>query len=115
VAIGARVDGPQHPTGWRRHSAAGTAGAHRSSVLHGYGALFLVVSIPTEPVECEELTKGVFYRWGRGGFEARRVAAWFKLQPSTMVGEHSKGRLMTRLGQMGAAWNVEHQRQVDGA
>jgi hypothetical protein len=50
-----------------------------------------------------------------GGSEARRVAAWFKLQPSTMVGEHSKGRLMTRLGQMGAAWNVEHQRQVDGA
>jgi hypothetical protein len=40
------------------------AGAHRSSALHGYGASFSVVSLPTEPVECEELTKGVFYRRG---------------------------------------------------
>jgi hypothetical protein len=39
------------------------AGAHRSSVLHGYGAPFSVVSLPTELVECEELMKGVFYRW----------------------------------------------------
>jgi hypothetical protein len=43
---------------------AGVAGAHRSSALCGYGAPFLVFSLPTESVECEELTKGVFYRWG---------------------------------------------------
>jgi hypothetical protein len=30
-------------------------------VLRGYGALFFVFLLPTEPVECEELTKGVFY------------------------------------------------------
>jgi hypothetical protein len=50
-----------------------------------------------------------------GGSRAGRAVARFKLQPSTMMGECSKGRLMTRLGQMGEAWNVEHQCQVDGA
>jgi hypothetical protein len=50
--------------GRRGGAIAGAGGAHRSSVLRGYGAPFLVFSLPTEPVECEELTKGVFYWWG---------------------------------------------------
>jgi hypothetical protein len=64
MAVGARVDGPQRLTGWWRLGAAGAAGAHRSSTLHGYRALFSVVSLLTEPVECEELTKEVIYQWG---------------------------------------------------
>jgi hypothetical protein len=40
---------------------AGTVGAYWSFALHDYGAPFSVVSLPTEPVGCEELTKGVFY------------------------------------------------------
>jgi hypothetical protein len=49
----------------RRSSAmAGATGAHRSSALHGYDSLFSVFSLPTDLVECEELTKGVFYRRG---------------------------------------------------
>jgi hypothetical protein len=39
-------------------------GAHQSSMLHSYGAPFSVVSLPTDPVGCKELTKGVFYQWG---------------------------------------------------
>jgi hypothetical protein len=52
------------PDRWRRLGAADEARAHWSSALHGYGVLFSVFSLPTKPVECEELTKGVFYRWG---------------------------------------------------
>jgi hypothetical protein len=44
--------------GRRGSTMAGVARAHRSSTLHGYCALFSVVSLPTEPVGCEELTKG---------------------------------------------------------
>jgi hypothetical protein len=77
------VDCPQCPTGWRQ---LGAAGAHRSSALHGYGAPFSVFSLPTEPVECEEPTKGVFYRRGGGGSGARRAAARFKPQTLAMVG-----------------------------
>jgi hypothetical protein len=72
MAVGARVDGPQRLTGWWRLSAAGAGGAHRSSTLHGYGAPFSVVSLLTEPVECEELTKGVFYQWGAPGQDVRQ-------------------------------------------
>jgi hypothetical protein len=43
---------------------AGATRAHWSSALHGYGAPFSVFSLPTEPVECEELTKGALYRQG---------------------------------------------------
>jgi hypothetical protein len=50
-----------------------------------------------------------------GGSGAGRVVARFKLQPSTMVGERSKGQLTTRLGKTGVARNVEHWRRVDGA
>jgi hypothetical protein len=50
-----------------------------------------------------------------GGSGAGRVVARFNLQPSTTVGECSKDRLMIRLGNMGAARNVEHRRRVDGA
>jgi hypothetical protein len=71
--------------------------------------------LPTEPVECEELTKGVFYRRGGGGSRIGHAMARFKLQPSATVRERSKGRLTTRLGEMGALWNVEHRRQVDGS
>jgi hypothetical protein len=86
---------------------AGAAGVHQSSALHGYGAPFLVVSLPMEPVECEELTKGV----SGAGCAAER----FKLQPLAVVGECSKGQLKIRLGQTGAARNVEHRCWVDGA
>jgi hypothetical protein len=43
-----------------RHGSAMTAvaRAQRSSTLHSYSAPFSVVSLPTEPVGCEELTKG---------------------------------------------------------
>jgi hypothetical protein len=99
--------------GRRGSTMASTAGAHWSSALHGYGASFLVFSLPMDVVECEELTKGVFYK--RGGSRARRVVARFKLQPSATVGECSEGWLTTRLGQMGATQNVEHRHQVDGA
>jgi hypothetical protein len=44
-----------------------------------------------------------------------RAVARFKLQPSATVGERSKGRLTTRLGQMGVVQNIEHRRRVDGA
>jgi hypothetical protein len=50
-----------------------------------------------------------------GGSGAGCAVTRFKLQPSATVGEHSKGQLTTRLGHMGAAQNVEHQRRVDGA
>jgi hypothetical protein len=50
-----------------------------------------------------------------GGSRAGCAVTRFKLQPSAMVGEHSKGQLTTRLGHMGAAQNVEHRRGVDGA
>jgi hypothetical protein len=65
------------------------------------------------------------YRWSArnsprgsstsGGSEAGCAAVRFKPQPSAMVGEHSKGWLTARLGQTGAARNVEHRRRVDGA
>jgi hypothetical protein len=50
--------------GRRGNAMASADEAHRISTLHSYGALFSVVSLPTELVECVELTKGVFYRWG---------------------------------------------------
>jgi hypothetical protein len=48
-------------------------------VLHGYGAPFLVVSLPTEPAGCEELTKGVFNRWGPPEKDVRRHGSSFNL------------------------------------
>jgi hypothetical protein len=50
-----------------------------------------------------------------GGSEAGRAATRFGPQPSTMVGECSKGRLTARLGETGAVRTVEHRRRVDGA
>jgi hypothetical protein len=44
--------------GQRSSTMAGAAKAHRSSVLHGYGAPFSVIFLPTESAGCEELTKG---------------------------------------------------------
>jgi hypothetical protein len=110
------LDDPERPTGgggsvrstrWR-HGHYG-----RSSVLHGYGALFLVFSLPTKSMECKELTKGGLLLAGGSG--AGRAAVRFEPQPSAMVEERSKGWLTTRLGQRGAARNVEHRRRVDGA
>jgi hypothetical protein len=49
-----------------------------------------------------------------GGSSVGRVAARFKLQPLVTVGGCSKGRLMTWLGKIGAAQDVEHRRRVDG-
>jgi hypothetical protein len=105
------VDCPQCPTGWRQ---LGAAGAHRSSALHGYGAPFSVFSLPTEPVECEEPTKGVFYRRGGGAPEqdVRRQGSSLKLWRwwGTLQGSaHDK------LGQTGATQNVEHRHRVVGA
>jgi hypothetical protein len=102
---------------WTTRNARPVAAARcgRSSALRDYGAPFLVFLLPMELVECEEFTKGIFYRWGGGGTRAGRAAARFKPQPSTTVGERSKGRLTARLDQMGAARNVEHRRRVYGA
>jgi hypothetical protein len=66
--------------GQRSRTMASAARAHQSSALHGYGALFSVVSLPTEPVECEELTKGVFYRWGALEQDVQRQGSSFNLQ-----------------------------------
>jgi hypothetical protein len=49
------------PDRWQRLDVADVAGAHWSSALRSYGAPFSVFSLPTDPVECEELSKGVFY------------------------------------------------------
>jgi hypothetical protein len=54
------------------------ARAHRSTALHGYGAPFLVVSLPAEPMECEELTKGSSTS---GGLRSRMCGG--KVQAST--------------------------------
>jgi hypothetical protein len=59
---------------------AGAAGAHRRSALHGYGALFSVVSLPTELVGCEELTKEVFYRRGALEQDVQRQGSSFNLR-----------------------------------
>jgi hypothetical protein len=112
MPVGAWVDVPQRPTGWQRHGAAGVAGAHRSSALQGYGAPFSLVSLPTEPVGARNSPRGSSFGGGSG---AGRAATRFKPQPLATVGERSKGRLMTKLGQTGVAWNVEHRRRVDGA
>jgi hypothetical protein len=60
-----------------RVAAARCGQCGRSSTLHGYGAPFSVVSLPTEPVGCEELTKGE----GRGGLWSRACGS--KVQGST--------------------------------
>jgi hypothetical protein len=91
---------------------AGVAGDDRSSTLPGYGAPFWVFS--------SYETGGVrgTHQGGLlpvGGSRAGHVAARFKPQPLATVGERSKGRLTTRLGQTGAARNVEHQCRVNGA
>jgi hypothetical protein len=84
---------PTTPDRWRRLGVASVARAHQSSIF------------------------GVFSSYGIGGVRgthqggllpargsgAGRAAARFKPQPSTTKEERSKGRLTTRLGQMGAA------------
>jgi hypothetical protein len=55
---------PTTPDRWWQLGAVGAVGAHRSSALRSYGAPFSVFSLPTESMECEELTKGVFYQRG---------------------------------------------------
>jgi hypothetical protein len=80
VVVGARVDDPQRPTGWQRHGVAGAARAHWSNALHDYGAIFLVVSLSMEPVGCEELTMGVFNRWGAPEQDARQQGSSFNLR-----------------------------------
>jgi hypothetical protein len=86
VAISARLDGPQCMIGAAARcggcngARACAAVAHRSSALHGYGALFLVFSLPMEPVECEELTKGVSYRQGAPEQDVRRQGSSLNLR-----------------------------------
>jgi hypothetical protein len=65
---------------WWWLSVVGAAGAHRSSVLHGYGAPFLVFFVPTESVECEELTRVVFYRRGAPEPDVRRQGSSLNLR-----------------------------------
>jgi hypothetical protein len=72
------VDDPQCLTRRWWHGAADVAGAHRSAVLHGYSAPFLLVSLPTKPVGCEELTEGS----STGGGLRRRTCGG-KVQAST--------------------------------
>jgi hypothetical protein len=100
VVVGALVDGPQCLTRWRRHGAAGAAKADWSSALHDYGAPFSVVFLPTQPVGCEELTKG-----SSTSGELRSRMHGSKVQASTFSdgGGSSKGRLTKRLGKMSAA------------
>jgi hypothetical protein len=61
---------------------AGVAGPgpHRSSTLRGCGAPFLVFFLRTEAVECEELTKGVFYWQGAPEQSVQRQGSSLNLQ-----------------------------------
>jgi hypothetical protein len=93
MVVGARLDDPQRPTG-----GDGSVWPVWPELIK---APFSVFSLPTESVECKELTKGVFYQ--RGAPEQDVRAARFKPQPSATMEERSKGRLTTRLGQMGVA------------
>jgi hypothetical protein len=98
--------------GQRGGAMASAAEAHRSSALHGHVALFSVFSLPMELVVCGTHQGGLLPAAGSG---AGHAVARFKPQSLAMVGERSKHRLTTSLGETGAAWNVEHQRRVDGA
>jgi hypothetical protein len=112
VAVGARVDEPQWPTGWRWHGAADAARAHQSSAPHGYGAPFSGVFFLQNRRGARNSPRGL---QPVGSYGARCAAARFKLEPSATVGGSSKGRLTTRLAKMGAAQDVEHHCRVDGA
>jgi hypothetical protein len=101
MVIGARVDDPQCSTRWWWHGVAGVARPHRSSALHGYGAPFSVVFLPSELAGCEELTKAVF-NWGGA---PEQDTSW----------QGTMGWLTTRLGKTGAVLDVEHRHQVDEA
>jgi hypothetical protein len=60
--------------GWRGRSSPELRATRQwCSIFGGF--------LPTEPVECEELTKGVFYRRGGGGFQNRTCDG--KVQAST--------------------------------
>jgi hypothetical protein len=113
MAIGARVDGPQCPTGWQWHGAAGTAEAHQSFALHSNGAPFFggLSSYGTGGVRGTHQSVLLL----AGGTRAGCGAARFMLQHSAMVGGHSNGRLTTRMGKTGAAQDLEHRCWVDGA
>jgi hypothetical protein len=119
MVVGARLDDPQRPTGggglvrpaqWRHCRRGRSSPELRSTWL--WCSIF-----------------GVFSSYGTGGVRgthqlgllpagasrAGRATVRCKPQPSAAVGERSKGRLTTRLGQTGVAWKVEHRRRVDGA
>jgi hypothetical protein len=101
--------GTVRPARWHH---GGVTEAHQSSALQGYGApfwWFLFLRNWWSARKSPRVSSTA------GGSRAGRAVARFKLQPSAMMGECSMGRLMTRLGQMGEVWNVEHQCQVDGA
>jgi hypothetical protein len=79
MVVGAQLDGPQCPTGGGglvRPAWPELTGC----TLRGYGAPFSVFSLPTEPVECEELTKGVFYRLGAPEQDVRWQGSSLNLQ-----------------------------------
>jgi hypothetical protein len=84
MAIGARVDGPQFPTGWQWHGAAGTAGAHQSFALHSNGAPFFggLSSYGTGGVRGTHQSVLLL----AGGTRAGCGAARFMLQHSATVG-----------------------------
>jgi hypothetical protein len=106
VAVGARLDDPQRPTGgggsvqpaWPVLTGAP---CYTAMVLRFQCFLFL-----RNQWSARNSPRGS--STGGGGSRAGHAVARFKPQPPAMVGEHSKGRLTTRLGQMGAAQNIEH-------
>jgi hypothetical protein len=112
MAVGARVDGPQHPPGGSgsvRPTRPELTGVQRYMAMVLCFRWFLLLrnrwSVRNSP---RGSSTG-------GGSRAGCAVAKFKPQPSPMVGKCSKGRLMTRFDQTGVARNVEHRCWIDGA
>jgi hypothetical protein len=95
--------------GRRGGTTVGAAGAHRSSALCGNGAPFLVFSLPTKPVECEELTKGSSTS---GGLQSRTCGG--KVQASTFGdgGGTLQGLVHNKVGPNGC--NTERRTPASG-
>jgi hypothetical protein len=111
MPVGARLDGPQRPTGGGssvRSAWPEFTGALRymGMVLHFWCFLFLQNQWSARNSPRGSSTGG--------GSRAGCAVARFKPQPSVMVGECSKCWLTTRFGQSGVARNVEHCCWVDG-
>jgi hypothetical protein len=79
----------------------GAARAHWISTLHGYGAPFSVIFSSYRTSGVRGTHQGGLQPVRSSG--AGHVVERFKLQPSMTVGGSSKGQVMTRLGETGAA------------